>query len=150
MRIPGAIALLAALASPARAAETVQCTATEIVATNEKKGLDPRLEGLKSKLGTPQFRVWDTFKLVGETRLAVEKQKPATAQIQYGRLTLLLKDREGASARARLHMGVDLDDKSGRRQISMSAKFDTDDHLLLTGIQFQGGTYILAIGCTLP
>ncbi len=151
MRLGAALALVLALAGVARAAETAQCTATEIVATNEKKGLDPRLDGLKAKLATPQFRAWDSFKLVGEAQVRVERQKPQDAQLQYGRLTLLFKDQLGASGgRARLRMGVDLDDKSGRRQISMVVVFDTGDHVLMTGTQFQGGLYILALGCSAP
>jgi hypothetical protein len=132
------------------AGETAQCTATEIVATNEKKGLDPRLEALKNKLSTPQFRAWDTFKLIGESKISIEAQKPKAAPIQYGRLTVLFKDMDRSGGRARLHLGVDLHDKNCRRQNTLSASIDTNDHLLVTGPQFQGGLYILALGCTTP
>jgi hypothetical protein len=150
MRLAAALLVVAALASTAGAAETAQCTATEIVATNEKKGIDPRLEGLKHKLATPQFRAWDTFKLVGQASLTIEQQKPASAPLAYGRLTLLMKSKLGTPGRARLTLGVDLDDKGGRRQISMVASVDTGDQLLITGTQFQGGLYILALGCASP
>jgi hypothetical protein len=144
-----AAVVLVAMAGSARAAETVQCTATEVLATKEKRGLDPRLDSLKTKLLTPQFSAWDTFKLLGETRVAVEQQKPKETAIQYGRLTLLYKDKEGGG-RPRLHMSVALDDRDGRRQVTMDTHIDVGDRFLTTGLQYMGGQYILILGCAAP
>jgi hypothetical protein len=150
MRLLAPLALVAALAGSAGAAPNVHCVATEIVATNEKKGIDPRLESLKSKLATPQFRAWDSFKFIGEAQVDVEEQKPKSSPLEYGKVTLLFKDRLGSGPRQRLHLEVDLDDKNGRRQTSMNLQVDAGDRVLLTGTQFQGGLYILAVGCTAP
>jgi len=145
-----ALAILLVLAGSARAAEAVQCTATEVVATKEKKGIDPRLEALKAKLQTA-LGSYDTFKLLGETRIAVEQQKPKDAALQYGRLTLLYKDRDvAAGSRPRLHMNIALDDREGRRQVTMDTHIDVGDRFLTTGLQYKGGLYVLVLGCSGP
>jgi hypothetical protein len=146
-----ALALLVVLASAVAHADTAQCTVTEILASNEKKGVDPGLAKLKTKLTKPPLSSFDTFKLLGEKGLGAERQKSASTPIQYGNLTLLYKDRMAAQGgRARLRFGVDVDDKHGHRQVSTVVVFDSGDEVIIGGQPYQGGTYILALGCATP
>lgn len=146
-----ATALLFVLVGALAHADTSQCTVTEILASNDKKGVDPGLAKLKAKLTKPPLSSFDTFKLVGEKNLAAERQKPASTPLAYGTLTLLYKDRMAAQGgRARLRFGVDVDDKHGHRQVSTVVVFDSGDEVIIGGQPYQGGTYILALGCTAP
>jgi len=146
-----AAALLILLVSAVAHADTSQCTVTEILASNEKKGVDPGLAKLKGKLTKPPLSSFDTFKLVGEKNLSPERQKPASTPLTYGMLTLLYKDRMAAQGgRARLRFGVDVDDKHGHRQVSTVVVFDSGDEVIIGGQPFEGKTYILALGCSAP
>lgn len=147
-----ALALFAAFGSLAFAhaahAAGAQCTVTEILASNEKKGVDPGLAKLKGKLTKPPLSSFDTFKLLGDKPMALEWQKSASTPLAYGTLTLLYKDRMAAQGgKARLRFGVDVDDKHGHRQVSTVVVFDSGDEVIIGGQPFQGGTYILALGC---
>jgi hypothetical protein len=152
MTVAKGVVVVALVLGAARAhAQTAQCVVTEIVASSDKKGLDPRLERLKAKLVRPPFSAWDTFVLVGEQSVSAERLKPATAPLTQGTLTLLYKDKMAAQGgRARLRFGVDLDNKQGRRSVSTVVAFDAGDPLLIAGEPVKGGTYILALGCTAP
>jgi hypothetical protein len=143
-------AIVLGLAASARA-QSAQCVITEIVASNDKKGVDSKLEKLKGKLTRPPFASWDTFVLVGEQSVSAERMKPATVPLTQGTLTLLFKDRMAAQGgRARLRFGVDLDNKQGKRVVSTVVVFDSGDPLLIAGEPVKAGTYILALGCTAP
>lgn len=142
-----AAAILAALGGVAHAAGA-QCTVTEIIASNDKHGIDPRLAKLKGKLGKPPLTSFDSFKFVGEHGLTLERQKPGATRLEFGSLTLIYKDRVAAQGgKARLRVGVELDDKDGHRQVSTVVVFDSGDEVIIGGQQFQTGTYILALGC---
>jgi hypothetical protein len=134
----------------AEKAPVAQCTVTEILASNDKKGIDPRLEKFKAKLTKPPFSAWDTFKLLAETGAQAEKDKPtATKLATGGTLTLLLKDKlVSQGGKARLRFGVDIDSRDGKRTVSTVVVFDSGDSVLVAGEPFQGGTYILALSCT--
>jgi len=136
------------LAAPV-SAQTAQCAVTEILATNAKKGIDAKLDRYKAKLTKAPFSAWDTFTLLGEQTVAAERGKPAQARLAGGTLTLLFKDKMAAQAgKARLRFGVDLDNKQGKRSVSTVVAIDSGEPLLIAGEPYQGGTYILALGCT--
>lgn len=144
-----ATAATAMMPATAARAQSAQCVVTEIVASNDKKGLDARLDRFKGKLSRPPFSSWDTFVLVGEQSVTAERLKPASAPLTQGTLTLLFKDKMAAQGgRARLRFGVDLDNRQGRRSVSTVVVFDSSDPLLIAGEPVRGGTYILALGCS--
>jgi hypothetical protein len=127
------------------------CTLTEILATTEKKGIDPKLKKLEPKLTKPPFTSWDTFKLLGEPTAKAEKDKPTTISLATkGKLTLLLKDKiETRGGKARLRIGIDIDDKAGKRAVSTVMVFGTGEvHFPFVGEPYPPGVYILAINCT--
>jgi hypothetical protein len=143
---------VAAFPASAVAQENVaQCTVTEIKASNDKGGVDARLDKLKAKLGKPPFASYDTFKLLGEQTVAATRGKPAPVKLVNGSLTLLFKDKLVASGgKARLRFGIDVDDKQGARTISTESKFDSGDPFFIAGQPYDGGTYVLALTCNAP
>lgn len=133
----------------AQASAAARCTVTEILATNDKKGTDPKLEKLKGKLAKPPFSAWDTFVLLGDQELRAEKSKPVAAKLQTGgALNLVYKDKlVSQGGKPRLRLGIDMDDKAGKRTVSTVVVFDSGDSLLFAGEPFKKGTYILALTC---
>ncbi len=143
--------VLAAPLAAAHAAPAARCVATEILASNEKKGVDPRLDSMKSKLGAPPLSSFDTFKVIGQQTLTLERQKPASSPLTYGHLTLLFKDQLAVQGgKARLRVGVDLDDKDGHRKVSTVVVVDSGGSVMIAGEPYQNGTYILNLACTAP
>ena len=142
--------LLATLCAPARAQEpSAQCSVLEVQATHEKKGTDPKLDRFKSKLAKPPFSAYDTFKLLKEQSVTVERQKPASVPLTNGKLTLLFKEKMAASGgKFRLRFEVDLDSKEGRRVASSVVTFDSGDGFTIGGEEKEGAAYVVALSCT--
>lgn len=141
--------LIAATAARADDTASAACTVTEIVASNDKKGVDPKLEKFKAKLGKPPFTAFDTFTFLGEQSTTVERQKPVTVKLVNGSLNLLFKDKLGVhDGNARLRIGIEHDGKDGTRVVSTVVAFDSGDHVLVGGKPYEKGTYFLALGCT--
>ena len=137
----------------AEAPATAKCVVTEILATNEKKGVDAKLDKLKGKLAKPPFSAWDTFKLIGEPAVTAEKDKPATATLATGgKLTLLLKDKlVSQGGKSRLRVGIDVDDKAGKRTMSTVMVFGAGDvHFPVAGTPYEKGVYIAGLSCAIP
>ncbi|MBI4508883.1 MAG: hypothetical protein HY698_04560 [Deltaproteobacteria bacterium] len=149
-----AVTLLVMAPRPSRAENPLppkaDCTVTEIQASNEKKGVDPKLERLKGKLTKPPFSAWDTFVRLGEPGIKPEKDKPATVKlITGGMLTVVFKDKLlSQGGRPRLRFGLDVDSKEGKRTVSTVVVFDSGDSVLIAGEPHGKGTYIMAFGCT--
>ena len=139
-------------AAPARAQSgggAASCTVTELVATNDKKGVDPKLEKLKSKLGKPPMSAFDTFEFLGEQEVSPERLKPLSVKLVNGNLTVLLKDKTVVQdGKPRLRIGIEHDGKDGTRVVSTVVQFDSGDVVLVGGKAFDKGTYFLALGCT--
>lgn len=163
-RAPGVLVALAGLvgsivvsveASDAHAAGTpvaASCLVTEIHATTEKKGIDPKLARLKAKLSKPPFSAWDTFKLLAEPTVVAEKDKPAQTKLATGgAITLLLKDKlVSQGGKARLRVGIDVDDKAGKRSLSTVMVFGAGDvHFPIAGAPHEKGVYIVGLSCAL-
>src|SRR5687768_2486835 len=86
---------LVAAGSPALAQPSdAQCVVTEVRASNEKTGVDPKLDKEKAKLfGKAPFTTYDSFKWLGEQTVALERQKMKAVKLVNGSLTLTLKDK---------------------------------------------------------
>jgi len=150
-RLVLAIVVVAAAGRVAHAAPGgALCTVTEILATNEKKGVDPRLARMKDSLAKPPLSSFDTFKLLGQQDVALERQKPLATRVTYGGLTLIFKDRLTVPGKPRLRVGVDLDDKDGHRKVSTVVVIESGSDVMIAGEKLQGGTYILNLACKAP
>ncbi len=139
---------LVAFETQARAQAAATCTVTEMVATNDGKGVDPKLSRFERKLKKPPFSSWDTFRLLAEKTFDTEEDKPVTTGLAPGgKLTLLLKDKIPSGGKVRLRYGLDMDSKAGKRILSTTVAFDSGDAVLVAGEPYQKGTYILALSC---
>ncbi len=134
----------------AQRAVSAQCVLTEILATNDHKGIDPKLEKLKAKLARPPFSAWDTFKLLKEPTARADKDRAVTTALSTGgQVTILLKDKlVSQGGRPRLRVGVDMDAANGQRIVSTVVVFDSGESVLFGGEPYQNGTYILGLSCS--
>lgn len=152
MRLTGIVALLlllvTATAGTAHAqGMNAQCSVTELLATNEKKGIDARLDKYKAQLGQPPFKSWDSFTLLGEHNVTLERAKPQTVKLDNGAMTLLFKDKLVEEAgKARVRVNVDLDDASGKRLISTLVVFGGAANY--GGQPYKGGTHFVFLICS--
>ena len=144
--------LLSSLASaPARAqAPTAQCSMTEFLASNDKKGVDPKLEKLKGKLTKAPFTAYDTFTSLGDSAATLGRGKPTATKLANGQVTLLFKDKlTVADAKARLRLGIEIDDKTGTRILSTVVTMDSGDTIIQGPKPYeQKGSWFLALSCT--
>jgi hypothetical protein len=153
MALALAAACLAGAARPAHAdGASASCTVTEILGTNDGKGMDPQLGAtLKALLGKPPFSgTYNSFRLLGQSEVKAELRKPTTVRLQYGPLGVEFKDKVAVSGgKARLRVGLDLDDGSGSHKLGVVITAGSGDmQIPYAGIKFRDGTYILALTCT--
>jgi hypothetical protein len=123
---------------------TATCTITEIVASNDSKGIDGRLKNLKPWLQKPPFGSWNSFTELGEQTVTVEQNKPLAVHLTNGTFTLLLKQQLGPN---RLQFDVTVDDTTGKRALSTTITLDNPPLMLADVLKSPAGTYILALQC---
>jgi hypothetical protein len=126
---------------------SAQCSVTEFQATNDKKGVDPKLDKLKALLSSPPFKAWDSFTLLSDHSVTIERQKPQPVKLDRGTLTLLYKDKlieEGGKPRVRV--AVDFDESSGKRVLSTVLVFGSPTSL--GGSPYKGGNHFIYLGCS--
>lgn len=149
----GAAALAAAatlLAMPAAHADTVNCSIIEIEAsTADAPSVDPGLKPLERKLKKPPFSSWNSFKQLGSQALALETMKPGTAGLVHGKATLILRDVQPPGAKkARLSLGISLDDDAGKRVLDSKVNVDAGDYFVV-GRSLPGNKgHLVALTCT--
>jgi len=133
----------------AQADATAKCDATEILATHEGKGVDPKLAKFKGQLSREPFTAWDTFKFLHAVTLQLALGKEQSAPlVPGGTLTLTLKDKKVAAGKARLSVGVTVAFKQKSLVKSSTLTFDSGQtEFPFAGMKYDNGTYILALGC---
>jgi hypothetical protein len=153
IKVPPAPMIRVAQAGPA-----AQCTVTEIKGTKEKKGLDKKLEKLKTLLSKGPFKLYDTYVLLSEPQVAAAQGKPIEVVLSdKSKVTLLYKEQIAAKGgKARLRFAVDIDNAEGTRVQSTVYAFDAGDPIFIRVDEYPGKTgdgdwaHIDALTCTLP
>ncbi len=138
--------------SPSFAKDDMSCRLLEVRASNDEGGLDPALKALASKFEKPPFSSWKTFKLLKEHKGKVEHKKTMKVSMVTGGLFSLLHRGATASAKKtpRLRLTFTLDDKTGKRKLDGTINVDAGDYYLIGGDRLKdGGTYVLAVSCSL-
>lgn len=127
-----------------------ECQVTEVRASNDKTGIDPKLPGEKAKLfRKPPFASFDSFKVLGEQTVGLERAKMKAAKLANGNLTLTLKDKTVVQAgKPRLRIEMRFEDATGKPLASPVYSGNSGDSLALAGSSFEGGTYVLVLTCT--
>ena len=133
-------------------ASKLKCEVLEIEASNKDGGIDSSLKSLSGKLKKPPFSSWKRFKLLKRHDGEVEEKKTMkVGLVTDGAFSLLNR---GANARkgksTRLRLTFTLDDKSGERKVDGTINVDSGDTYLMGGDRLPGGgTYVLAVNCSL-
>ena len=141
---------LVAFAAPARA--EIACTVLEIeAATAATPSIDPKLRPLERKLKKPPFTSWNSFQQLGTTQLGLDLQKSASAALVHGKINLHVRDViERPGKRARLQLGIALDDGAGKRVIDTKVNVDVGDYFV-AGRPLPGDKgHLVAVTCTKP
>jgi hypothetical protein len=146
-----AFAIIAVAARPARADEAVACTILEITASTTKGGsVDAELQPLEKKLKKPPFSSYNTFKLLGRQERPLTAMKSESLKLQRGSAQLILRDvdrKEGK--KARVGLGVQVDDDQGKRVMDTKVSVDSGDYLVLGRSLANGDGHLLAMTCKL-
>jgi hypothetical protein len=144
-----AAALVAGAATPARADAPLACTVLEIEAsTSDAPSMDPTLKPLEKKLRKPPFSSWNTFKRLGVHSAALEPMKESIVKLAHGKAGLLLREvtRRG-DKKARVALGIVLDDEEGKRVLDTKVQVDAGDYLVV-GRSLKGGKgQLVALTC---
>lgn len=144
-RIWLAVALLAALATPAFAQGDAQCDYVEIAATKtDKPAVDPELKQLARKFKKAPFSAWNTFTKLSSGSIALTKNKPETQRLKQGSSGVMLRDR----TEKRIELTVTMDDAAGKRVLEAKPAFKAGDWLMLGGPGASNDDgHILALTC---
>ena len=151
--IVGAVALgLSFSGAPeARADGAVSCAVLEIEAsTSAAPAIDGGLKALERKLRKPPFSSWNTFKQLGSSSLSLEAMKPGSLGLVHGHATLLLRDSAAAGGKkARLSLGIALDDQDGKRVLDSKVNVDAGDYIVVGRSLPANKGHLVAVSCKL-
>jgi hypothetical protein len=146
-----AFAAIATSARPAFADDAASCTFLEIAASTTKEGsVDAELQPLEKKLKKPPFSSFNTFKLLGRQERSLTAMKGESLKLQRGAAQVILRDvdrREGK--KARVGVGVQIDDDQGKRVLDTKVSVDAGDYLVLGRLLANGDGHMLAMTCKL-
>jgi hypothetical protein len=145
------VAPIVASAADARADGPVACTVLEIEAsTSDAPAIDAELKPLERKLKKPPFSSWNTFKRLGGTHaITLEPMKAGSLNLVHGKAALLLREvtvRDN-KRKARIQLGITLDDGDGKRVLDSKVAVDAGDYLVV-GRSLRGGKgQLVALTC---
>jgi hypothetical protein len=95
------------------------------------------------------FSSFDSFKVLGEQTVPLERQKMKAVKLVNGSLTLTLKDKTVVQAgKPRLRIDVRFEDAKGTPLASPIYSGNSGDSLALAGSSYEGGTYVLILTCS--
>ncbi len=146
--VAGALTLAAlTAAAPAAHADTVSCSIIEIEAsTAEPPAIDGALKQLEKKLRKPPFSSWNNFKQLGSQSVALETMKPGAIGLVHGKATLLLRE-VAAGKKARLSLGIALDDQDGKRVLDSKVNVDAGEYLVVGRSLPANKGHLVALSC---
>ncbi len=147
--IAGAVLLGFFDPTDARADAPVACTVLEIEAsTSDAPAVDPALRPLEKKLKKPPFSSWNTFKRLGAHTVTLELMKGSTLTLVHGKAGLILREVTARGPKkARVALGITLDDSDGKRVLDSKVAVDAGDFLVV-GRSLRGGTgQLVALSC---
>lgn len=146
-----AVLATAVVATPARADDTAACSFLEISASTTKDGgVDGELQPLQKKLKKPPFSAYNTFRLLGRQERELTAMKQENLKLKQGSAQVILRDvdrREGK--KARVGVGVTMDDDQGKRVLDTKVSVDAGDFLVLGRSLANGDGHLLAMSCKL-
>ena len=142
-----AIMAVAAAAAPARA--DVTCSVVEIEASmGTKPSVDGELRQFEKRFKRPPYSSWNTFKRLGGTTATLAPQSESDVQLVHGKVGMLLRDViERSGKRARLSIGVTLDDSAGKRVVDTKINVDAGDWFMWARPMPGDKGHLVALSC---
>lgn len=146
-----ALGVLAMTAPAAHAQSPVACAVVEIEAsTSDAPSIDAELRPLEKKLKKPPFSSWNTFKQLGAHAVSLEPMKASTLTLTHGKAQLLLREvtpRGNGKKKARIALGISVDDADGKRVLDSKVAVDAGDYLVV-GRSLKGNRgHLIAMNC---
>ncbi len=144
-----ALGVLAMTAPAAHAQSPVACAVVEIEAsTSDAPSIAAELRPLEKKLKKPPFSSWNTFKQLGAHAVSLEPMKASTLTLTHGKAQLLLREvTERGKKKARISLGISVDDAEGKRVLDSKVAVDAGDYLVV-GRSLKGNRgHLIAMNC---
>jgi hypothetical protein len=133
----------------AHADTPIACTVVEIEASSgDAPAMDAELKPLEKKLKKPPFSSWNTFKQLGSHAVTLELMKANNLTLTHGKAQLLLREVTAKGAKkARIALGISLDDADGKRVLDSKVAVDAGDYLVV-GRSLKGNRgQLVAMNC---
>lgn len=144
-----AIGALAITTPVAYADNPVACTVVEIEAsTTDAPAIGPELRPLEKKLKKPPFSSWNTFKQLGSHAVTLEPMKASTLTLVHGKAQLLLREVTAkGQKKARISLGINVDDADGKRVVDTKVNVDAGDYLVVGRSLKNNRGHLIAMNC---
>lgn len=115
-------------------------------ATNEKKGIDPRI-GDMPELQKPPFSSYDTYRLLDRKKVPLEKQAPRTLKLPNGRvlMTRLLE----VISKDTIRLSASINQPNGKEFLPLlEVKARLGQAFIVAGQSYKKGILVLVIRAT--
>jgi len=145
-----ALAIVLALAAPAHAQQaSMSCEVVEIEATvSDKPSIDPGLKDLEKKLKKGPFAAYNTFVQSARVSKKLEVLKAERFATPKGAVNLIIREiARPSKKRARLALGIRLENEHGKEYMDTKMSVDGGDFLLFARTAKEQKTTITAVGC---
>jgi hypothetical protein len=142
-------AILVARAVPAYADDAMSCEVVEIDATvSDKPSIDPSLKDLEKKLKKGPFAAYNTFVQSARMAKKLEVLKAQRFDTPKGAVNLIIREiARPSKKRARLALGIRLENEAGKEYMDTKMSVDGGDFLLFARTASEKQTTITAVGC---
>lgn len=142
------VVVLIPAARMARAEDKASCELLEIHATTgEKPSVPAELKRLEKKLKKPPFSSWNTFALLSQASKELTALRAESVRLKKGAASLLLREIQRGSKRARLSLAVTIDDQGGKRVLDTKVMVDAGDFVLFGRSLPKNEGLVLAVSC---
>jgi hypothetical protein len=158
-RLALAVALVAVTATAAHAQgrarkdaakkdEALTCEVVEIDATvAEQPWIDPALKDLEKKLRKGPFAGFNRFSKLARQARTMSLLKSERFKTPRGAVDLIIREIQPDKKRARLSLGVRLEQESGKQYLETKMSVDTGDFLLFARTVSDKQSIVTAVGC---
>lgn len=139
---------LAGLSATASAQDpSASCSFLEIKASNDSGDIDAKLKPLTRKLKRPPFSSWKSFKVVAEHTATLTHMKAQDVTLELGgKLSALLRNRS-AGSKARMEVGLTIDNKKGKRAFGSKVTVAAGQYLIIAFETTADSGNLLAFTC---
>lgn len=148
LALAATLVLVAGRSTDARADAGVSCEVLEIAATQGTPSIPDSLKKLAKKLKRPPLSSWNNFVLLSSATFTMQKLVPQAVPLSKGATELLVRDIDRSSGkRARIALGVTMNDSAGRRVVDTKASVDAGDYFAVGYSTADNSGHLIAVSC---